>query len=195
MKIHRLVFLILFSTQFALSTSIVNAQDGNELYNLCSRFPLNSKCKGYEAPISLKDRLGIEAKCLISSQEEVEECKINLTEESVTFYLETGDDLNILDGQKDTQEIEIPLAAIKSFTYSERKKTDVGAVLAFGVFGLLSKKKTSTFNLRLEPSQENQENVLPKQAVFVTKRNLGREIRQSLEEKTNLDAEFLDLDL
>ena len=195
MKIYLLVFSILFSTQFVLITNIVKAEDGDDLFNLCSRFPHNSKCQGYEAPISLENRSGNEAKCLINGQEEIEACKINLTAESVTFYLETGDGLNILDGKKDTKEVVILLTAIKSFTYSERKKTDVGSVLAFGVFGLLSKKKTATFNLRLEPSQEQEENTLPEQVVFVTKRDLGREIRQSLEEKTNLNAEVLDLDL
>lgn len=195
MKIYLLAFSILFSTQFALSTNIVKAEDGNDLFNLCSKFPHNSKCQGYEAPIPLENRSGNQAKCLISDREEVEDCKINLTEKSVTFYLETGDDLNILDGQKDTKEIVILLTAIKSFTYSERKKTDTGMVLAFGVFGLLSKKKTATFNLLLEPSQETEENILPKQVIFVTQRDLGREIRQSLEEKTNLNAEVLDLDL
>ncbi len=195
MKIYHLAFSILFSTHFALLTKIVKAEDGNELFNLCSRFPHNSKCEDYEAPIPLKNRLGDKAKCLISGQEEVEDCRINLTEESITLYLETGVDLNILDGEKDTKEIEVPLTDIQSFTYSERKKIDTGMVIAFGVYGLLSKKKTATFNLRLKPSQETEENILTEKVTFVTKRDIGRDMRQFLEEKTNLNAEILDLDL
>ena len=192
MKTYLLAFSILLSTQL-IATNTAKAEDGNDLYNLCSKFPYNSKCEGYEAPIALKDRLGEDAQCLITGQEEAENCKVNLQDESVTFYLETGEGLDILEDQKDTQEIVIPLTAIESFTYSERKRIDTGAVLAFGVWGLLSKKKTATFNLNLEPTQEEDENSLPKQAAFITKRSTGQQIRQSLEEKTNLEADVLDL--
>lgn len=203
MKISRLALSILFTTQFSLATNLVQAKAGDDLFSLCSKFPYNSKCKGYEAPIPLENRSGEKAQCLTSSQEKTEKCKVNITEESMTFYLETGDGLSTLEGAKDTTELIIPLTAVKSFSYSEKNKTNIGAVLAFGVWGLLSKKKTSTFNFRLETqemqeTQETQETpeetVIPQQAVFAVKRDVGRKTRRFLEETIGQPAELLDID-
>ncbi|MDJ0633549.1 MAG: hypothetical protein QNJ34_10210 [Xenococcaceae cyanobacterium MO_188.B29] len=165
-----------------------------DLFNLCSKFPLNSKCKGYEAPISLKSRPGEQAQCIVSGQEKAEKCKVNITDESLKFYMETGKELSILDDSKDTKELVIPLTVVDSFSYSEKKKTDIGAVLALGVWGLFAKKKTSTFNFRLEPQEEAEEKIIPQQVVFVVQRKLGREMRENLEEKIGVPAEILDID-
>ena len=169
----------------------------NDLFNLCSKFPLNSKCKNYEAPIPLENRVGEQAQCLFSGQEKPEKCKVNITDSSLEFYTETGEGLNVLEGDKDTQELIIPLTAIESFSYSEKKKTDVGAVLALGVWGLFAQKKTSTFNFRLEPKEEiieEGESAIPNQAVFLIKRSTGREMRQNLEQQIGMAAEILDID-
>lgn len=190
--------LITFTILGSLFHSYSLAQElDNDLFNLCSKFPLNSKCKDYEAPIPLKNRSGEQAQCLFSGQEKPEKCRVNITDSSLDFYTETGEGLNVLEGAKDTTELTIPLTAIKSFSYSERKKTDVGAVLAFGVWGLFAKKKTSTFNFRLEPKEETTEAekiIIPQQAVFMIKRSIGREIRQNLEQEIGIAAEILDID-
>ena len=165
-----------------------------DLFNLCSKFPLNSKCKGYEAPISLKIRPGDQAQCIVSGQEKAEKCKVNITDDSLKFYMETGKELTVLDDSKDTKELVITLTVVESFSYSEKKKTDIGAVLALGVWGLFAKKKTSTFNFRLEPQEEAEEKTIPKQVVFVVPRKVGREMRENLEEKIGVPAEILDID-
>lgn len=193
MKLHLLAFSIFLSTQFILTTEFTKA-DEVDLFSLCSKFPHNSKCKGYEAPVSLKNRPGDKAKCFLSSQEKPEKCKVNITDKSLIFYMETGDGLDVLEDAKNTKDLVIPLTTIQSFSYSEKNKTDIGAVLAFGVWGLLSKKKTSTFNFLLEPQEETDEKAIPKQAVFIVKRSVGREIRQNLEKRTGLTAEFLDIE-
>ena len=41
------------------------ADDSEDLFQLCSKFPFNSRCEGYDAPIPLDNRLGEEAKCLL----------------------------------------------------------------------------------------------------------------------------------
>jgi hypothetical protein len=35
---------------------LVSAMDNEDLYRLCSAFPFNSQCKGYEAPVPLSQR-------------------------------------------------------------------------------------------------------------------------------------------
>lgn len=190
--------LITFTILGSLFHSYSLAQEvDNDLFNLCSKFPLNSKCKDYETPISLENRSGEQAKCIFSGQEKPEKCKVNVTDSSLEFYTETGEKLDILEEAKDTKELTIPFSAIKSFSYSEKKKTDVGAVLAFGVWGLFAKQKTSTFNFDLEPKEKIRgegEIAIPKQAVFLVKRSTGREIRQNLEQQIGIAAEILDID-
>lgn len=189
----QLLTAVIITVSLFSNSSLVQGSE-TDIYNLCSKFPLNSKCKGYEAPIPLKSRPGNKAQCLFSSQEKPEKCKVNITDELITFYLETGEGLAILDNDKDTKELIVPLTTIQSFSYSEKKKTDIGAVLAFGVWGLFAKKKTSTFNFRLKPEETNEETIIPKQAVFLVQRNLGREMRQNIEEKIGLAAEILDIE-
>ena len=109
---------------------------------ICCKFPFNSECKGYKAtvPVSLDTRPGKKAKCLFSGDEKGKSCKVDVTNEQVKFYLEFGKGLDALEVEKNTKEVIIPMKTIKSFSYSEKKKIDVGAALAFGVWGLLAKR-------------------------------------------------------
>lgn len=195
----RAMAIILLSLTFIVPTQLSGqASEMDELFSLCSRFPHNSKCKDYTAPIPLKNRSGEEVSFLLGNQKELEKSKVLLTEESLTFYVETGKGINVLDGAKDTKEVTFPLDAIKSFSYSEKEKTDVGAVLAFGLFGLLSKEKTSTFNIHFKQIETTEEvkttELMPRRAVFIVKRKIGRAIREDIEQKTNLVADFLDIE-
>lgn len=194
----RAIGTILLSLAFVVPMELIQASDTDRLFSLCSKFPHNSKCKNYQAPIPLKSRSGEEALCLFPNQEEAEKCKVLLTEELLTFYMETGKALTVLEGAKNTQESSFAVSAIESFSYSEKKKTDIGAVLAFGLWGLLAKKKTSTFNIYFEPTETTEEvnttENSPKKALFVIKRKIGREMRQDIEQKTNLVAEILDIE-
>ena len=194
MKTYLLALSILLSTQL-ISSNFVRAGEADDLFNLCSKFPYNSKCKGYEAPIPLDNRLGEESRCLLGNKEELQNCKIYIDEKSLKMYVETGDKLDILDGDRDTKEIITPFTSIQSFSYAERKKVDTGRVIAFGVWGLLAKKKTSTFNFRIKSEGTTEGNQVFKQIVFITSRDAGREMRQSVEEKTGLVPEvFVDIE-
>lgn len=195
MKNHLLAIAILSSTQLIIPFAFVQAEEAVDLYSLCSRFPHNSQCKNFQAPIALDRRSGKEAQCAIADSDKLAKCKIKLKETTLNLYVENGDKLPILDDHKNTQEIIVPLANLKSFTYSERKKVNVGKVLAFGVWGLLAKKKTATFNFNVNPSKATLENKKLKQFAFVMSRDIGREFRQNIEQKTNLVPEvFLDID-
>ena len=190
MKFNKIVILFLLSIQFVAVTKLVRAEESDKLYNLCSKFPYNSQCKDYKAPIPLDKRPGKKARCLLSSNQKAKKCKVNLTEDSINFYFETGDGMAVLDGKKDTKKMGISFKTIKSLSYSEKKKTDVGAVLAFGLWGLLAKKKTSTISIR---SQQEIDETKQQQAVFVTRRSLGRKMRQELENKTGITVDLLDI--
>lgn len=194
----RILAVIFLSLSLAVPTSLAQASEADELFSLCSKFPHNSKCKDYTAPISLQKRSGEKALCLLNNQEETEKCKVLLTEDLLTFYVEEGKTLTVLEGAKNTQEVSFAVSEIKSFSYSEKKKTDTGAVLAFGLLGLLAPKKTSTFNLYFQQTETTAEvttaTKLPKRAIFVIKRKIGREMRQELEQKTNLVADILDIE-
>ena len=195
----RAMAIILLSLTFIMPTQLSGqASEVDELFSFCSRFPHNSKCKDYTAPIPLNNRSGEEVSCLLGNQEELEKCKVLLTEKLLTFYVETGKGINVLDGAKDTKEVTFPLDALESLSYSEKKKTDVGAVIAFGLFGLLSKKKTSTFNIHFKQIETTEEvkttELLPRRAIFIVKRKIGRVIRKDIEQKTNLVADILDIE-
>lgn len=63
-----------------------------DLYQLCSSFPLNSKCKGYEAPIPLDKREGKTGDCTLKNNEGESRgiCKIAVNEAGITIYQEIG---------------------------------------------------------------------------------------------------------
>ena len=87
-----------------------------ELYNLCSKFPLNSRCRGEGRflPILLADRPGHQAQCalFLNQARELAPCKVEIDNEGLTIYreiaLESGDRNN----QGGTQEIKIPFRNI-----------------------------------------------------------------------------------
>ncbi len=193
MKLTKVIALpILLCMQFVTVAEVVRAAEVDNLQSFCSKFPFNSKCEGYEATaaIPLDNRPGEKAKCLFTGEEKGKGCKINVTDEQVNFYFEIGKDLDILEGEKDTKEVVIPMKTIKSLSYSEKKKIDVGAVLALGVWGLFAKKKRSTMGIRYQSEAETSQ----KQVVFVTGRKKGRIIRQKLELKTGLAADIFNVD-
>lgn len=195
MKNFLLTFPLLLLTQFCLIANQVKAQadpDAEidpELFEFCSKSPQNSKCEGFTPPVSLEDRPGEDAQCFINDQEEGDSCKILLEEETLTFYIETGEDLEVLDDDKDTKEVAIPLTAIESFSYAEDSKVTTGRALTLGIFSLLNKKETSAFEFMLEPSEDE---TIPNQAFFVIERDEGEEFLQEIEAKTQLSAEIIE---
>lgn len=192
MKLTKLILLpILLCVQFAAVSEVVRAREVDDLQSFCSKFPFNSECEGYKGTglVSLDTRRGTKAKCLFTGEEKGKSCKVDVTEDGVKLYFEIGKGLDALEGEKNTKEVVIPMKTIKSFSYSEKKKVDVGAVLALGVWGLLAKRKRSTIAIRYQEDVEAPR----KQVVFVTGRKHGRKIRPQLELQTGLVADILDV--
>ena len=52
---------LVFSSLLAHSTLAQEAE--TDLFNLCSKFPQNSKCKNFDAPMALENRDGEKASC------------------------------------------------------------------------------------------------------------------------------------
>ena len=105
MKLTKVIALpILLCMQFVTVSEVVRAGENDDLQSFCSKFPLNSKCEGYEATttstISLDNRSGQKAKCLFSGEEKGKKCKIDLTSDQVKVYFEIGKGLDVLDGDK-----------------------------------------------------------------------------------------------
>ncbi|MEL6927929.1 MAG: pentapeptide repeat-containing protein [Cyanobacteria bacterium J06600_6] len=80
-----------------------------ELLDFCKRSPLNSKCEGVEAPVSLKERDGIEVECELrfGGNDKLEGCKYYVEEDTLTVYVEVGEKVEVLDDLQPTQEIKI----------------------------------------------------------------------------------------
>ena len=183
--------LLLFLAQLTLMVYPAQALEGERLYRLCAKFPLNSQCQGYVRPIALKERPGSEAKCLMSGEDKPSDCKISLSESQVSVFTEYGKKLAVLEDARDTKETTISEEQIQSIYYSESSKTDVGAVIAFGLPGLFAKVKKATIRIRYEPMAEGES---WQSLVMVSKRKYGREMRSELEEITGLTAELIAID-
>jgi hypothetical protein len=175
------------------------ALDGKKLYQLCSRFPLNSQCQGYEAPISLSDRSGKIGDCIFKNNE-VEKrglCKITVNETGLTIYQETGKELEVINDQKSTRTIQITPTSVSGIEYREDEKSNTGAqvvnTILFGIAGLLltPNKKVSEVQISYTstiPQDASQEESVNSLRIFVG-RDTGREMRSQLEKITGRQAE------
>ncbi|MEO0771368.1 MAG: hypothetical protein AAFY72_18435, partial [Cyanobacteria bacterium J06649_4] len=101
----------------ALPSSALSVQ---ERYHLCSRYPHNTQCEGYEIPVPLDNRDGVEGICKLEiEQTPVEDtCKVEVTETAVNIYVETGDNIRFLDGERGTKTVRVPIDSISSLSYS-----------------------------------------------------------------------------
>ena len=88
----------------------------DELYKLCSSFPFNSRCEGFEAPVPLDDREGTQVNCgLDLSQVDASgNCRIVLEDNTLVVYAEEGDPIEALDNQKGSREIRLSFDQIFS---------------------------------------------------------------------------------
>jgi hypothetical protein len=188
--------LLVMPIAFGHPRSVQAEEFDRELFNLCSRFPLNSRCEGFEVPIPLDLRAGDEATCKVTSAgvELSGRCKISLTDTTMTTYIETGESLDILEGERRSQEISVPLNTITSFTYLEDTEVDAGRlisnVLVFGVLGALTTRPNNISQLEIlytTSSETGSEN----SSVFLleTDRELGVEVRDELQRLTGIQAE------
>ena len=182
-------------TSFILAASrSVQAIPEVDLYTLCTKFPLNSRCEGYEPPVSLKQRSGHEGICALTSSETdlSGKCKISLTEGIITAYIEQGDRLAVLDDQRPTQEITVAASNVATLTYQEGKKANVGRIigntLLFGVLGAIFTKpdKISQIDVGFTPASDSG---MTQVLTLVTERELGLTLKSNLEQLTGIFAE------
>ncbi|MBW4605019.1 MAG: pentapeptide repeat-containing protein [Calothrix sp. FI2-JRJ7] len=110
-----------------------------DLYNLCSKFPHNSRCKGYSIPISLEKRSGDKGECstVFDNTKQTSSCKIVITSDRLLVYLEEGKKLDILDNERATREMVIPYNQVVSVDYLESHKDNTAAFANTGLIGAL----------------------------------------------------------
>jgi hypothetical protein len=172
------------------------AMDSEDLYRLCSSFPHNSQCKGYEAPIALDQRSGKSGGCVIKTiqMEYKGACKVAMDSDNITIYQEYGDGLSVLKNDKATKSFKIPNSSVNAIQYREGKRSNTGAAvvntLIFGLPGLLltPKKKyaeISTQHAAIELAGSNLESTL-----LVFDRDTGLEMRFQLEKNTGKTVEL-----
>jgi len=115
----------------------------DQLFQLCSRYPYNTQCEGYEAPVSLNQREGDIGICAINTDGVAiaDQCKIKTTDTQIAVYVEQGDSMSLLDGKRPTTVFTIDLATINRLTYREDESVNQGRIitntLLFGVWGTL----------------------------------------------------------
>jgi hypothetical protein len=65
----------------------VQALESEDLYRLCSQFPHNAQCKGYEAPVPLEKRPGKMAACVVKLPESETKgaCKVQVEDAEITL--------------------------------------------------------------------------------------------------------------
>jgi hypothetical protein len=174
--------------------SPARAMDSEDLYRLCSSFPYNSQCNGYEAPIALAQRDGQAAGCLIktATAEIKAACKIQIAADTITLYHEFGDGLSVLKNEKASRSLTIPTQSVSSIQYREDKKLTAGSAIAstllLGLPGLLlaPKKKYSEVSINYVTTASADS---PNHVVMVFDRKTGLDIRFQLEKATGKGVE------
>jgi uncharacterized protein YjbI with pentapeptide repeats len=110
-KFLTLACLIITSVLTSELSLAQNQTDAEELYELCSKFPMNGKCKGVGAPISLKERKGTEVNCKFVFDPEVLEqsggCKLIADGNTLIIYQEQGEKIELLEDKRSTSETKI----------------------------------------------------------------------------------------
>jgi|GEM_PF-416352 len=108
-----------------------------ELLEFCKRSPLNSRCKGVKAPISLKEREGIEVECQLrfGGNDKIESCKYFVEGDTLTVYVEVGEQIEMLDNLQPTKEIKITsenllfFPTVSDYKWKIKFKTQVDLLL------------------------------------------------------------------
>jgi hypothetical protein len=180
---------------FAIPLLAEEEMSAGERFRLCSAFPLNSRCEGYTAPVSLKQRSGNGGVCKVqvAETETGGRCKIVLTSEMITIFLEEGEKLSLLDNEKATREISVAIGDVSNLRYRETKKINVGETVGltvlFGLPGLFFSRPDLFSEITVGLTDTNPMN--PTALTLITDRELGGNLRSSLERSTGLFAEVL----
>lgn len=134
--------------------------DQEELYRLCSQFPFNSSCEGYEIPVPLDDRSGSAIACsfVLDDAATSDRCKLVVGDEQLTVYIEYGERLGFLDDQRGTRDVTIPFANIFAFNlriWSQR--LDAVSFFIGGSRYVLADETYSDFEGEFDPTSNSNE--------------------------------------
>lgn len=120
MKSKNLVIVgVLASSVLANPSVAQNREIDRELYQLCSQFPLNSRCAGLNIPIPLDARMGEEAACAFRTGKKRQsgKCKIAATDKGLTVYVEEGKPIDFLEDKRGTAVVNLPLDRVFAINY------------------------------------------------------------------------------
>ena len=188
------IAVLLPSLLFPTSVIAEEELSARERFNLCSAFPLNSRCEGYTAPVALKQRPGKEMVCHFNSgtTERTGKCKLDIDEGRMTVYQEYGEKMDLLDDRRDTKTIEVLVPDVSSLQYRETTESDlgetIGLTLLFGLPGFLlsSPDKFAEISVEYIPEGQNSSVVM-----LIVERDDGPNLKNALEQLTGLEAKII----
>ncbi|EKV02825.1 putative low-complexity protein [Leptolyngbya sp. PCC 7375] len=160
-----------------------------ELYNLCSKFPFNSRCEGYEIPVPLENRGGSGGECslVFGDVDQSSACKFTLSDETLTLYVEEGEPLSLLGNERATRERSIPLDQIFALNYLEYDQDNYGSALAFGLIGALFARSEQVAEVEIGFTSESDAGQTNYNFLLVTTdQDTGTDFRTQLEQSTNV---------
>lgn len=186
--------LAIATTSLVVSLSVpATAEDEVDIHTLCSKFPLNSRCQGYQIPVPLDERSGDLGECSLKTGETTKDgdCKVLLAEQKITIYMEEGEELEILKGNKTTREYNILLKDITALSYKKASRTPtsrrVRNFLLFGVLGaaLTRPDKLAEIDIGFTDSQNQ---AVPSTLSLLLKRDTGINLKDKLVQLTGIAA-------
>lgn len=170
---------------------------GEDLYQLCSSFPHNSQCNGYEIPIALADRPGQIGHCLFKEEKEQGgDCKVVAEESEITIYQEVEGKLKVLKDRSPTRIVKLTRSQIGRFEYRQDREDRTGArvlsTLAFGLPGLLMEPDRDISQFLLEyslPTTDSAQKAGAGMWTFVVDRSAVPNVRSQLEKSVGRQPE------
>lgn len=170
---------------------------GEDLYELCSSFPHNSQCNGYEIPIALADRPGQIGHCLFKEEKEQGgDCKVVAEESEITIYQEVEGKLKVLKDRSPTRIVKLTRSQIGRFEYRQDREDRTGArvlsTLAFGLPGLLMEPDRDISQFLLEyslPTTDSVQKAGVRTWTFVVDRSAVPNVRSQLEKSVGRQPE------
>jgi hypothetical protein len=171
---------------------------GEDLYQLCSSFPYNSQCNGYEIPIALADRPGQIGRCLFKEEEKEQggDCKVVGEESEITIYQEVEGKLKVLKDQSPTRVVKLTRPQMGRFEYRESTQDRTGervvSTLLIGLPGLLAVRDREISEFQLEyslPTADSAPKAGAGKWTFVVDRNVGLDVRSKLEKSVGRKSE------
>jgi hypothetical protein len=171
---------------------------GEDLYQLCSSFPHNSQCNGYEIPIALADRPGQTGHCLFKEEEKEQggDCKVVAEESEITIYQEVEGKLKVLKDRSPTRIVKLTRSQIGRFEYRQDREDRTGArvltTLAFGLAGLLMEPDRDVSQFFLDysrPTTDSAQKADVGMWTFMVDRSAVPNIRSQLEKSVGRPPE------